>query len=187
MYALIPSENYTIPPEAEGIVTSSSEAQPSPPVIMKKQPDEPKPEDGDASTTTSSTGATTRRHKHTPSTGSAVTTIQEGEEEEHEAESFPMMRETPSVQRVGSGLRDVHADEAAQEKPPPRPLRDDSDGPKGESEDPPEPPKEPQDEDFTISEPLVQAVEDQAETTGPQDGGKGTGKAGEETEGDIEK
>lgn len=188
MYALIPSENYTIPPEAQGIITSSSEAQPPPPVIMKKQPDESKPEDGDASTTTISTGATTRRHKHTPSTGSAVTTIQEGEEEEHEAESFPMMRETPSVQRVGSGLRDVHSDGSAQEKPPPRPIREDTEAPKEVSEDPAaELSKEPPEEDYTISEPVVQAGEDKAETTEPLNEGKGTGEAGAEKEGDIEK
>lgn len=186
MYALIPGENYTIPPEAEGIETSSSEPQPAPPVIMKKQPDEPQSGETDASTTTISTGATTRRHKHTPSTGSAVTTIQEGEEEEHEAESLPMTRETPSIQRVGSVLRDGRSDAPAQEKPPPRPLREDTEAPKEESEPSAEPPKETPDDDVTISEPLL-AAEDKAETAGPQDVGKGTGEAGEEKKGDIEK
>lgn len=147
VYALIPTENYTIPPEAEGLVTSSTEIQGIPLSVtnMKKSAasDEQKKEDGNA-TTTISTGATTRRHKHTPSTGSVVTVIHEGEEEEEEEdepESQPMIRETPSVQQVGNTeLRD--------------PLADDNDGDNEKPTQPAEPSLEKAIEDFTIAEPM---------------------------------
>lgn len=178
-YALIPTENYTIPPEAEGLVTSSSGAQ-APPASasnMKKPAagDEQKKEEGDA-TTTISTGATTRRHKHTPSTGSVVTVIHEGEEEEEEdePESQPMIRETPAVQQTGGAeLRD--------------PLADDVDGANEKASKPAEPFLEKAIEDFTIAEP-VQAKDVKGEEPKHEAEGKVTsdeGKvAGEEEKGE---
>ena len=85
VYALIPEENYTIPPEAEGLAAKEDEPQPSK-TLLKKAPqsDQEATPAKDADTTTLvSTGATTRRHKHTPSVGSTVTTIQEGDEEDN--------------------------------------------------------------------------------------------------------
>ena len=85
VYALIPEENYTIPPEAEGLAAKEDEPQPSK-VLLKKaqQSDQDATPAKDVDTTTLlSTGATTRRHKHTPSVGSTVTTIQEGDEEDN--------------------------------------------------------------------------------------------------------
>ena len=85
VYALIPEENYTIPPEAEGLAAKEDEPQSSK-VLLKKaqQSDQEATPAKDADTTTLvSTGATTRRHKHTPSVGSTVTTIQEGDEEDN--------------------------------------------------------------------------------------------------------
>ena len=93
VYQLIPEDNYTIPTEAEGTDGDTMETP-----VGKKSPEigrvsllqsdgESGPahvgenDDGDA-TATVSVGATTRRHKHTPSTGSHVTTIAEGLEEE---------------------------------------------------------------------------------------------------------
>ena len=85
IYSLIEKENYTIPPEAEGIVTSAKE-QPTVPKILKKEPEEPEQKgDGEDVTTTVPTGATARRHKHTPSTGAAVSTIAEGDDEDNES------------------------------------------------------------------------------------------------------
>ena len=87
VYALIPEENYTIPPEAEGLVTKEEEAQQSKVVLKKPQQSQeeaPPAKDADA-TTLIPTGATTRRHKHTPSVGSTVGTIQEGDEEDNGA------------------------------------------------------------------------------------------------------
>lgn len=85
VYALIPEENYTIPPEAEGLAAKEDEPQPSKALLKKaQQPDQEATPAKDADTTTLvSTGATTRRHKHTPSVGSTVTTIQEGDEEDN--------------------------------------------------------------------------------------------------------
>ena len=94
-YNLIPEDNYTIPPEAEGIVAhkETSQHEPESRALLKNNEqaeDGSKGDEADA-TTTISTGATTRRHKHTPSLGSSVTTIMEGDEEdsksqEHKAE-----------------------------------------------------------------------------------------------------
>lgn len=96
VYALIPEENYTIPPEAEGLAAKEDEPQPSK-VLLKKaqQSDQEATPAKDADTTTLvSTGATTRRHKHTPSVGSTVTTIQEGDEEDNST-SEPLEQNGP--------------------------------------------------------------------------------------------
>ena len=85
VYALIPEENYTIPPEAEGLAAKEDEPQPNKVLLKKAQPpDQEATPAKDADTTILvSTGATTRRHKATPSVGSTVTTIQEGDEEDN--------------------------------------------------------------------------------------------------------
>lgn len=80
-YSLIPEENYTISPEAEGIILASEEEKEGKAILKKVEEEDIKSDDSDISTTLS-TGATTRRHKHTPSTGAAVTTIAEGDEED---------------------------------------------------------------------------------------------------------
>jgi Mob1/phocein family len=93
VYQLIPEDNYTIPNEAEGADGDTMETP-----VEKKNPELGRvslsrkngesgenhvEENGEGeATTTISVGATTRRHKHTPSTGSHVTTIAEGLEEE---------------------------------------------------------------------------------------------------------
>lgn len=99
-YHLIPEDSYTIPPEAEGAreMVAEPENPPRPQILRKDDPlesssEEPssKPAQTEVSTstapTTVSTGATTRRHKHTPSTGSHVGTIAEGQEEDEEQPS----------------------------------------------------------------------------------------------------
>lgn len=87
-YALIPEENYTISPEAEGVVlVSEEEKEKESKTILKKPEDENAKSDDSDAPTTISTGATTRRHKNTPSTGAAVTTIAEGDEDDSQAPS----------------------------------------------------------------------------------------------------
>lgn len=146
VYALIPAENYTIPPEAEGLVTSADEGQGAASVAIMQQPSgggEQKAEDSDT-TTTISTGATTRRHKHTPSTGSAVAIIQEDEEDE--PESQPMIREqAPTIQRTGTEPRDPHVEEEGDDEKGKKPAEESLDKAV---------------EDFTISEP-VKKTEDE--------------------------
>ena len=95
VYALIGEDNYTIPAEAEGhdihIETPVSAGPPEISILKKgsadsttnQQPSEhPSSLSVPETEPTISTGATARRHKHTPSTGTNVTTITEGEEDE---------------------------------------------------------------------------------------------------------
>ena len=83
VYGLIQEDNYTIPPEAEGLPSKEEmEHDRQEKAGTKKTGDEEGEEDG---TTLQIAGATTRRHKHTPSVGSAVGTIAEGEEDETES------------------------------------------------------------------------------------------------------
>ena len=87
VYQLIPEESYTIPPEAEGAETADPNPFDAPPIDSYSRgpnarespitPQAAEPLTG----TTLSTGAVTRKHRHTPSTGSIVPTISEGDEE----------------------------------------------------------------------------------------------------------
>jgi hypothetical protein len=90
-YGLIPEDNYTIPPEAEGI-EPPTESRAMPPSILKREPSEPGPGDMDNATViesnsdhTLSAAGTTKRHRHSPSVGpTAVSTVVEEAEEEDE-------------------------------------------------------------------------------------------------------
>ncbi|KAM0350285.1 hypothetical protein ACHAPU_003452 [Fusarium lateritium] len=83
LYDLLPAENYKLPPEAEGLETPhiEQEAEKPPPTILKpstQQRGPPSEEDNMHPNRTN-----TRRHiRSSPSTGSAVTTVVEAEEEE---------------------------------------------------------------------------------------------------------
>lgn len=83
VYSLIPEENYTIPPEAEGLSSAAEEEQEEKLRVVKL--DEREDGEGDDADTTNTipTSATTRRHKHTPSVGSSFTTIAEGDEDDN--------------------------------------------------------------------------------------------------------
>ena len=83
VYGLIQEDNYTIPPEAEGLPSKDEvEHDRQEKAKAKKTGDVEGEEDA---ATHQVAGATTRRHKHTPSVGSAVGTIAEGEEDESES------------------------------------------------------------------------------------------------------
>ncbi|KAJ5172750.1 hypothetical protein N7492_005343 [Penicillium capsulatum] len=83
MFSLIPEDNYTIPAEAEGV----DAVQPKPEELVDNKrltilrKNEKPFGDIESLDPTISTGATTRRHKHSPSTGSRVTTITESAED----------------------------------------------------------------------------------------------------------
>lgn len=84
-YALIPEDNYTIPPEAEGREEQQPPEAGRPTSVLKrteaKQPFEA--EDPSASSSNlAAPGATARRHRHTPSKGVPVDTVPEVDEEE---------------------------------------------------------------------------------------------------------
>ena len=87
VYHLIPEDNYTVPPEAEGIDPQPPAEVPTevPRLTLLRKEDE----------TPSDAGATTRRHKHTPSTGSRVTTIAESAED---SEPLPEVEEDDAAE-----------------------------------------------------------------------------------------
>ncbi|KAL1638166.1 hypothetical protein SLS58_008906 [Diplodia intermedia] len=87
-YNLIPSDNYTIPPEAEGIESTPTESAQTVPKILKKDDKaEGNAEELDvAGNATLVTGNTTKRHRHTPSaSGHQISVIEEKEEEDASA------------------------------------------------------------------------------------------------------
>lgn len=102
VYGLVPEDNYTIPPEAEGI-EPSTEAKPSaPPLIMKREPSDSSSQisvntlaEG-MSDHTLSTAGTTKRHRHSPSVGATIvqTVVEENEEEEER----PILQSRPVTQ-----------------------------------------------------------------------------------------
>jgi hypothetical protein len=85
MFALIPEDNYTIPQEAEGpdaVQPTADEAVDNKRLtILRKEGDDPFGSSAEGMDPAISTGATTRRHKHSPSTGSRVSTITESAED----------------------------------------------------------------------------------------------------------
>jgi hypothetical protein len=94
MYNLIPSDNYTIPPEAEGDEAHQphqvqDHGDPRRLTILRKDNEPLLPPLDQVELATISTGATTRRHKSSPSIGSRVTTINESAEDSEEPEPLP--------------------------------------------------------------------------------------------------
>jgi hypothetical protein len=90
MYSLIPHDNYTVPPEAEGPDAVQPEEEPVDTkrlTILRKEDENPFGAGAESLDPALGTGATTRRHKHSPSTGSRVTTITEDMEDTPEIPS----------------------------------------------------------------------------------------------------
>lgn len=82
VYGLIQEDNYTIPLEAEGLPSKAEmEHNRQEKTVLKKTGDD----EGEEDTMHQGAGATTRRHKPTPSVGSTVGTIAEGEEDDSES------------------------------------------------------------------------------------------------------
>ena len=88
-FSLIPEDNYTIPAEAEGPDAVQPQAEESTEnkrlTILRKENETPFGTDAEGKESTPGTAATTRRHKHSPSTGSRVTTIAESAEDMEDA------------------------------------------------------------------------------------------------------
>lgn len=84
LFRLIPEDNYTIPPEAEGpdaVQTKVEEPTETKRLTILRKENEVPFIDTESMDAGMNTGATTRRHKHSPSTGSRVTTITESAED----------------------------------------------------------------------------------------------------------
>ena len=150
-YNLIPEDNYTISPEAEGVAAEKEVPQDEHEgrAILNSNDEaeeEVKGDDADAITTIS-TGATTRRHKHTPSVGSAVTTIMEGDEDdtkaqEHKAESsLNHSQEQPVISAPKADQakeeEEVVGSEGLDQKMKDLDVQDESENPEKEKESPP--------------------------------------------------
>ncbi|PHH90475.1 hypothetical protein CDD83_3570 [Cordyceps sp. RAO-2017] len=86
LYDLLPAENYKLPPEAEGLESPAPEPEPErpPPTILKPLSQQRGGGGNDDDDNLHSVGRTnTRRHiRSSPSTGSAVTTVMETDEED---------------------------------------------------------------------------------------------------------
>lgn len=90
VYGLVPEDNYTIPPEAEGIDLNSESKPPAPLQILKREASESGAQGLDStlagamSEHSLSTAGTTKRHRHSPSVGATVvqTVVEENEDEE---------------------------------------------------------------------------------------------------------
>lgn len=107
LFKLIPPDGYTIPPEAEGLDSLQSKAdEPAEGKrfsILRKENEDPFSGGMDSMDAGLNTGATTRRHKHSPSTGSRVTTITESAEDAEDVpqQSAPLrevLHESPEPQ-----------------------------------------------------------------------------------------
>lgn len=120
MFHLIPEDNYTIPPEAEGPDALLPKADEATDVkrltILKKENENPFSSELDGVESSLGTGATTRRHKHSPSTGSRVTTITESAEDNedlHLSSAAPLrevLKDSPEP-RPPSAVENRPADE----------------------------------------------------------------------------
>jgi hypothetical protein len=115
-YGLIQAENYTIPPEAEGLepkeVNRDTPVAHQPPAGMSllKRPEEGKSEQQlpePAGNEIISTGDTTKRHRNTAHnrSSSIATTITEEVEEDDESPSKPSLDRAPTVKKEGGLAR----------------------------------------------------------------------------------
>jgi hypothetical protein len=111
VYGLIPEDNYTVPPEAEGKepTAKSSEERPS---VAQQLKEEPKIQQGDVVAAATeqqlqkaaagnlhiSTGHTTKRHRQTPSVdaGSISTVLEENEDDDSKSRSESSAEDAPS-------------------------------------------------------------------------------------------
>ncbi|KEY71488.1 hypothetical protein S7711_03554 [Stachybotrys chartarum IBT 7711] len=107
LYDLLPAENYKLPPEAEGLEAPVSEPEPErPPPTILKPPSQQRGPEGEGDNFSHVGRTNTRRHiRSSPSTGSAVTTVIETDEEDGD--------------RVARKMKDLHitAPETVEEEP----------------------------------------------------------------------
>lgn len=127
-YGLIPDDNYTIPPEAEGL-DDAEEPSIAPPLILKREPSGPGPLDTESNSVieaadhTLSTAGTTKRHRHSPSVSatSVSTVLEESEEEELEPREVPAKQEdedsaAANEPTAGEGPSEPENDQGAEDE-----------------------------------------------------------------------
>lgn len=154
-YRLIPEDNYTIPPEAEGIENTPTAPRSAPTILQRDGPDgEP------AGNATLATGNTTKRHRHTMSdrAASISTVIHEEVEEEDDGEqstgSLPYA--APELTRVDTVQ---HADGPANQQESAVSVEDPPPYPEGTTE------QEPEKAQSSTSEPSAEQVTEEASSS----------------------
>lgn len=170
VYQLIPEDNYTIPPEAEGLETEKIEdSGVQGGFTFSRKHTVLKKEDGHAETekekkdpglqslnTNVATGNTTKRHRHSPSTGATpVDTVIEENEEEDDGNLNLSKVETLGKEQPATQVK------------PEEPFRSNEEAPHEEvKEEPQEPQQRP---DLTISSPpeTTTSAEDEVEGDTP--------------------
>ncbi|GME26259.1 mob1 family protein [Neofusicoccum parvum] len=181
-YSLIPSDNYTIPPEAEGIESTPTESSQTIPTILKKD-DKAEGESGDvdvAGNSTLVTGNTTKRHRHTPSASAhSISVIEENEEEE----SSPAKAAEKAAEKAAAESQSNSESAEKSEETSEEPAKADEESPAEKtegSEDSKEAPKEEETPVVEITEASpVQEAEDPIKDAEPE-------KAEPESKGDEE-
>jgi Mob1/phocein family len=132
-YGLIPPDNYTVPDEAEQSADNTDDdttTQPTPVSVapennrrisvLRKDPmpslslEEPSSLPAPSNI---STGATTRRHKHSPSTGSSVTTIAEANEDNGDKHALAKVEENEDKAVASENPEDPEEPDSPEDKP----------------------------------------------------------------------
>ncbi|KAL1598870.1 hypothetical protein SLS60_008013 [Paraconiothyrium brasiliense] len=194
-YGLIPEDNYTIPPEAEGLDVSEEPTK-APPMILKRDSSGPGPLDSEntsvieAGDHTLSTAGTTKRHRHSPSVSatSVSTVLEESEEEEPEQkQELAAQDENGAEVAAATSSEEVPAGSAA------KPTENGEASDESEAAEEAEAPAA--DESHATEEPEKQDIsegddEPQAKATGAEPeatAGDGSGPAGndEETQDEV--
>ncbi|KAM0431964.1 hypothetical protein ACHAPT_005219 [Fusarium lateritium] len=177
LYDLLPAENYKLPPEAEGLETPQIEHEiekPTPTILKPpSQQRGPGPEDDNMHPTRTNT----RRHiRSSPSTGSAVTTVMEAEEDDQDGVSRKLremhitapspVKEEPEIAEVPVIVEQsaMPQDSSESHEQPAEEEEDEEDDAEAEAE------ADDGDGDLTIVEPSVEPslVEDPVEGTDSQ-------------------
>lgn len=140
-YRLIPEDNYTIPPEAEGIENTPTATRPTPTILQRDGPEgEP------VGNVTLATGNTTKRHRHTMShdRNVSVSTVIHEEVEEDDDDGEQPISDSPSGAPELTRIETARHDEAPTdqehdipaEDPPPYPEDTSTDDPEMDLTDP---------------------------------------------------
>ncbi|EFR04548.1 Mob1 family protein [Nannizzia gypsea CBS 118893] len=107
VYNLIPDDNYTIPPEAEGEASSTDSSTSQNQgvnrrltILRKEDSVTATPPNSLEEPSTGLSAATTRRHRHSPSTGVGVTTIAEAAEDDDLNKNIQRVPQPPKDSKV---------------------------------------------------------------------------------------
>lgn len=133
VYGLIPEDNYTIPPEAEGIELAAENTSAAPPLILKREPSDSGSQEKESSGLSKgfsehslSTAGTTKRHRHSPSIGATAvsTVVEEAEEEDdHSGKELPrpisqIFESTPEEAEAPKAPEEAEAEAEAEAEQP---------------------------------------------------------------------